>query len=898
MNYDMKCGWKYTTLPQQELPYDSYALCKSGGQTNPAAVTYDDSAWEEICVPHDLTASAELGPFQNPYNGYIEPKNVWYRRTFLIGETECGKRIVLKFPGISGDCRVYLNGCLMGEYPASFCGFEIDISDVLRYGAEPNVLAVSCDNHRMQSWWYQGCGIYREVLLCITSAVSIEDDSIRIQTRQNIEAWDVEGEFRIQNREYTSIPLRARLRLLGPDGAMLEEQEISGIWEHDAAWKFHMQVKSPELWEIGKGNLYTCKIHLEREEEELDCLETQFGFRSISFDAEKGFFLNGEHVEIRGMCFREDEGNLGCCIGKETYERRIRNLLEMGANAYRCVHNAPAQELLELCDRYGLLVVEENRRFDTGEAAVRELRRMVKRDRNHPCVILWSLGEEEPWQSDGRGYRIAKTLRAMIQELDGTRPVTMAMNGGFEEAGAAKAVDVLGINYNHKSYDRIREANPGVPLLATEIFSLGDVMDEAGDSCSGETKAAETFAELQKRRFFCGSFTRAGQESRGEHRNLSFFTDCCPIDCIGNRKDVFYRYQSMWREIPVLHICGGWMGKEGETQKVVIYTNAECVKLYVNKILAAESAHIAANKVQFEIPYASGTLRAEGWMGDRMVVRDERETAGEAVSLKLAPDQTEIDADGRTTVSIQVTAEDENGTVLPLGSYLFEAETDGPGEILCCDNGDPYCSAFPDKNLSCLYHGRGKIVIRSTGEAGQIRVSVKSMGLKGDTCVIHAKPAEIQYLPAIESPFVNDWFVSHVWEEEPDIYAYVEDMHYIRWQKYLEPAFQQTKDMPFYFRRGYVIYCNERDMPDIAEGQTASIVFESITGKAKILVSTRDYKNEIGKQFYLEKENAESQKVRLELPGVTSGERMIFKLIIHENGWRSGITGAVWLEYS
>lgn len=889
----LKDGWRYTTAPLQQEAFDTYHLTKSGARTDAHALAYDDSGWQEVSVPHDLTAAAPLDARNVDFNGYIARTNVWLRRAFLVAEELRGKRILLRFPGVTGVSTFCVNGCLMAVNHSSFCGVELDISDVVRFGPTVNVVSVYSDNQHPEGWWYQGTGLYRPVELVGLEAISFLDNSLRTKTEQNGANWTLSGSAAVHSRRQGKAPLWVDIRLCDERGVVVSRTTAEVI---DEKFQFQMEVEAPRLWEVGQGNLYQCRFGLYEGDVQLDEMERKIGFRSIRFDKDEGFFLNGKHCQILGMCYHEDEGNLGLNIDVETYRRRIEHLLAMGGNAYRCSHNPPAPELLDLCDAYGVLVMDETRRFDTGTIAMEELSYMVCRDRNHPSVILWSVGNEEPWQTDERGYRITKTMRDRIHQLDGTRPVTMAMNFGFHPVCAAAATDVVGINYNHPDYDKIRALFPDKPFVASEILNLADAVFENGNPYNGTDGAVATLDAIAQRPWISGSFGWAGQEYRGDHRNLAFFTDCCPISCTGTRKDGFYHYQARWTQAPMVHLCGHWNHTPGSRVKVKAFSNAEEICLYLNGVQVAKAAVNNRQEAHFEVLFAPGTLKAVAMRKGEYVAEHTLVTCGKPVSLRLRPLQSELDADGLSTVSIEVAAVDASGAVSPTGSFFFAAEVEGAAELLCCDNADPYCSAFPETNTSVLYRGYGKIVLRAGMEAGAVRVQVTSPELDTASCTIALRPAENRLLPAPEPMFVNDWFVTHTWQEEPDIYAYTEDIHYTTWRKFVEPAFTVAHDRPFYDRGGYVIYCMEPNMPTVFPDRIPALVFDGIVGPAKILVSTRDYNNAVLQQFYVEKTDSGLDPVRVELPGIRSGDRMIIKLVIRGTEPEAGIQGAVYFE--
>ena len=889
---ELRDGWKYTTQEPQEQPFDAYFLTKTGAQTGPHAMSFDDSGWQETSVPHDLTTDAPISPLNNNFNAYVKRPNVWFRRFFFVDEALRGKRILLRFAGVTGVSSFYVNGVQMGMSHSSFCGVELDITDVVRFGGAVNLVSIACDNHRPEGWWYQGTGIYRRVWLVATERLVIDPMSVRMDTVQEEAAWSLNGSFSLLERGYAPKQLRVEAELFAPDGSR------AAFWKGEARKEttFHLSVAEPELWDVGAGRLYLCRIALFDGDTPLDCVEKKVGFRSIRFDAEQGFFLNGRRVELRGMCYHEDEGNLGWNIGKEVYEKRLQELLAMGGNAYRCSHNAPAEELLELCDEYGILVMDETRRFDTGEIGLKELSYLVRRDRCHPSIILWSIGNEEPWQGEDRGFRIAAEMRRIIRELDDTRPVTMAMHNGFYQKGAGEAVDVIGVNYNHEDYDKIRARYPDKPFVASEILNLADGVYENGNPYNGTDGALATLKAIAERPYIAGSFGWAGEEYRGEHRNLGFFTDCCPLSCIGERKDAFYHYQAVWTEQPMIHICGHWNHKDGELCRVKVFSNTEEAVLLLNGAEAGRAAVNERKEAEFTVPFAPGTLCAEGFDGGSRTAVDRRVTAAEPVAMRLLPEKTELAADGAARMTIRLCAVDAAGNVTPTGSFFFEAQCTGGARIVCCDNSDPYCTPFPECNTSVMYRGWGKIILESGTEAGTCEITVRSPELGSASCTVTMTAAPCHVVEAVPNLFVNDWFITHAWEKEPDIHEYTEDAHYMKWRKYVEPSFTEADQMPLFDRKGYVIYCMEPNMPAVRPGRVPALVFEGITGSAKILVNMRDYNNTITREYYCEKTEAAWDSTRIELPGAQEGERMIIKLVIRGTEPAAGLAGAVRFE--
>ena len=889
-------GWRFTTDDIKEMPYEAYQLTKTGAQCNAAAVAFDDSKWLEVSLPHDYTVKGRLDPSQTDYTGYLERKNAWYRKYFYVDSKYENHHVELQFEGVSGESKIYVNGCLMKVNYSSYCGFCVDISDVIRFGQEVNVIAVHLDNHAIEGWWYQGGGIYRKAYMEIS-------DTTYFDTRETIivcgavteEGCSVSVRQEIQNMDETIQNIRVECSIFDPFGSEVyqEEKTIPAVYLNNKI-EFVFQIEKPTMWDIGCGNMYCCRLRLTAGNSEDEITQT-FGIRNIEYKTD-GFYINGRKEKIKGFCYHEDEGNLGWAIDNLTYENRIKNLVAMGANAYRCSHNPPDPVVLELCDKYGILFVDEIRKFDSGELGLRELEYMIKRDRNHPSVILWSLGNEEAWQGESRGARIMKTLVARTKQLDPTRLVTMAMHDGFLENGAGCYSDVIGINYNYDQFDAVHERYPDKPILGTEENNMADHFQDGTLLLTGGEHAIKTLQAADERDYVIGTFGWAGQDYRGEHRNLAFFTNCCPVGCTGRRNDGFYQYQAHWSDFPVVHICGDWNENVLEEREVIIYANTEEVRLSLNGDIVAIKKPDAAKTVRIKTPFAPGVLLAEGLCQGRVVRSDKKETTGLPVKLILVEDETVLRADGTQRKFIEVQAVDDQGRICPSAAQNFHVFVSGPAEVVCTDNPDAY-STWRDSACDMnTYKGIGRIVLRAGDYPGNVTVQIKGELLEGSEISFAVLPGEVKELPAEPSPYINEWFVSRIFAEKPDMYKWPADDYYMHWQKYWEPSLVQGKSMPFYQRTGYVICCQEQDLPKVKAGHVPAIVFEKIAGVTDFLISARDYNNVIIKQLFYSKATPQAEKVRIVLPEFVSGDRMIIKAMIHGTNATDGIAGNVRFE--
>lgn len=871
--FKMSEGWRFSTQMQRTDFADAYHLTKTGAARGIAAISYDDNAWERILLPHDAAIKGELDLSLNNFGGFLPRPNTCYRRYFRLDESLRDSRIQLLFDGITGKSDVYINGVLAARSESGYNGIRVDMTDIARFGSALNVIAVLSDNSLPEGWWYEGAGMFREVWLIQSGRVAIEDDTIFVRsTCKENNQWLLEVDVQVCNAQGGKTPGIMKVELLDQGTVITQKQAAFMLAEREKVnLHFTMTVDNPRLWDIGKGQLYTVRLSTVAGEKDMDSVEVQHGFRTIRFDKDLGFLINGRREKLKGLCYHEDEGNLGIAIGRETLRRRVENLLGMGGNAYRCAHGTPHPELLRICDEMGVVVMDETRMFASTTIALKELEMMVRRDRNHPCIILWSMGNEEPWQGDERGERMTRTMRALVHRLDSTRPVTMAMNSGhLNSHSAAAGCDVIGLNYNIEDYDAFRAMYPDKPMVATEVFCLADENEENG--VYGADEAVKTLRYAAQRPYLAGTFGWAGQDYRGEHRYLSFFTDACPVTSNGERKDGFYRYLAVWNTKPVVHICGHWNHTEGTSVPVVVFGNTEKIALYLNGQKIGCKSPGDSYKVSFEVPYTPGKLVALGFSEEQEMARDVMQSVDRPSKIRLRAQAVQA---GERAV-IEAEAVDAQGRRYPMASHLISFEADG-GQIICADNADPYFHRGEGDADTMFYHGRARAVVQLPRAGGKVIIRAQSHTLEGTELTLETDPDITPIVPEQDNPYVNDWFVSRVWNQKPDIRTYTPDNQYIRGQKYFEPWQQGENEKPFYFRSGYVVLCTEPNLPDVAPGCMPAIVFEHIAAGAEVLISIRDYDNVVLKQFYHKVEDGGA--LRMLLDGAQSGDRLIIKTL-------------------
>lgn len=504
-------------------------------------------------------------------------------------------------------------------------------------------------------------------------------------------------------------------------------------------------VKEPRLWDIIDPFLYLLCTQLVRGTEEVDCVETRFGFRTIAFDAGKGFFLNGRQVKIQGVCSHQDCGLTGKAMPDNLHRYRIELLKEMGANGYRTTHYPHAQATMDALDEMGFLVMDETRWFESTEEGKAQLEMLVKRDRNRPSVILWSIGNEEPLHETERGCRIAESLKAVIRKLDDTRPVTTAVSYCPQEAPVMEHVDVMGVNYSLEAYEILHKRYPDTPIFSSECCATGTTRGwyEDDNPVNGYINAYDhdtnawflgrenTWRFLKEREWVMGGYQWIGIEHRGETMWPRLCSQSGAIDMFLQKKDAFYQNQSFWLKTPVLHILPHWNhpGREGETIKVWCYTNCEEVEAFLNgKSLGIRKIQPISHG-EWKIPYEPGILKMTGKIDGKTAAEDWVETSGQPAELHLRQDNVTTRANGQDIAVVTCYCTDDRGRIVPDASVFLRFHTNCLGTVVGTgsDVSDPVPVPCTDRRMRA---GLCSVAVRVGKQPGELKVYAESAGLK------------------------------------------------------------------------------------------------------------------------------------------------------------------------
>lgn len=557
-------------------------LAKAGESAPPLTAGFDDKEWRTVDLPHDYAVESGFVETDNDNDkdhGYRPvlrhfPANSigWYRKRFTVDSSWDGKTVTLRFEGMYRDSQIWVNGIYLGRHESGYTGLDCDIGDLLLYGGE-NLLTVRTDASQPEGWFYEGAGIYRHVYIIVQDALHIAAAGgckliPRVTTGGS---GRLDAEVTIRN---DSDDDRSAVLSLSAGGGTSEKQ-FRAAANSDMTVKISLDIEQLRLWSTDDPELYETTAAIKENGDIIDDETAYTGFRTIRFDANEGFFLNGRRTEIRGVCCHQDHAGVGAAVPDALTELRLRKLKEMGANAYRCSHNPPAPVLLDICDRLGILVMDENRLLSSGFEYRRQLESLVKRDRNHACVILWSIGNEEGGVQDGEiGLRTAKTLKKIVRSLDDTRPVTFGGNDSDAFEGVNSVVDVRGWNYIHNgepaAVDRYHAAHPEQPMIGTEegstLGTRGEYREDPEKGyvcCDGSSKPAwgttpqEWWSFYSERPFLAGAFVWTGFDYRGEPTPYAWpdiSSHFGIMDTCGFPKDIYYYYRAMWTNEPVLHV--------------------------------------------------------------------------------------------------------------------------------------------------------------------------------------------------------------------------------------------------------------------------------------------------------------------------------------------------------
>jgi beta-galactosidase len=663
---------------------------------------------------------------------------------------------------------------LLGEHQSGYIGFRYDITHVARYGTA-NTLAVRVDARMSEGWWYEGGGIYRHVWLTVVDPVHIAPWGVYVTSA--VQGIDPTGRTQasagsnpsavltvsttLANDSGTEQSVLLVSRAYGPGGvpAGVSKTQVSIAANGSAVTAVRIPIAQAHLWSLETPNMYRLHTIIVENGSPVDTVDTPFGVRTEYFDADRGFFLNGRHVEIQGVCNHQDFAGVGIALPDTLFKYRIARMKWIGCNAFRTSHNPVAPELLDECDRQGILVMDENRHLGdtyspksssgTTYSDLSDLKSMILRDRNHPSVIMWSLCNEEfALQATDEGARIFSGMMRVVRALDKTRPISCAMNGG-QGYGISNVEDLVGFNYNPWSYDPYHASHPDRPMFGSETASaVSDRGIYSRDAARGYVDAYDTtpagswattaeaaWQPIDARPYMAGGFVWTGFDYRGEPTPYGW--PCINshfgiLDMCGFAKDSAYYYRAWWGDKPVVHILPhwNWPGLVGTPIDVWCYANSEQVELFLNGRSLGVKTMPRAGHVDWMVPYAPGTLVAKGYTNGKLTAVDRVETTGAPAAIRLSTDFSNLSANGEDTAPVTVSIVDSDGRIVPTAGNLVAFQVSGAGHINGVGNGDP-SSHDPDRaSQRHAFNGLCMVLVQSGDKSGTIRLTANSPGLR------------------------------------------------------------------------------------------------------------------------------------------------------------------------
>jgi len=776
-------GWKFMfghgTDPTRDLGFgksqDDFAKT---GDFKFAKAGFDDSKWRALNLPHDWAVelpfvrddALQSHGYKPLGRRYPETSVGWYRKEFDIPSSDAGRRVNLEFDGAFRDVLVFVNGCFVGRNDNGYAPFRYDITDFLAIG-QKNCIVARVDASFGDGWFYEGAGIYRHVWLTKTDALHLVSGESWVRS----EVKDGKALLKLRtvviNEGLQPESTTVDWSFYDTDGKMIDRGVGAGHSSpigpgESAEYTAEFTLDDPKLWSVESPNLYRTEVSIGSGGRGRDAERIAFGIRTARFDADHGFFLNDQQVKIQGTCNHQDHAGVGAAVPDRLQAFRIGVLQQMGCNAIRTSHNMPTPELVAACDRMGMMMMCETRQMSSSPEGLAQLETMIKRYRNSPSIILWSIGNEE-WhlQNDmsEQGAKIAATMVRRCHELDPTRVVSAAVNGDNSK-GVSEAFDIIGFNYNLKFPDDYHKQHPKMPVYGSETASTVSTRgvyqtDPLRNTLSAYDVNHPEWAELAEewwtfygtREWLAGGFAWTGFDYRGEPTPYgwpSINSNFGIVDMCGFPKDNFFYYKAWWTKQPVLHLFPhwNWEGREGDEIPVWVHSNLDEAELLLNGKSLGKKKVPRLGHVEWKVRYEPGTITAHGWKDGMLTLTEERSTTGPAVALKLTADRTEIDADGEDVTVLTVSAVDSQGRAVAIADVLVDFKVTGEGALIGVGNGDPNCQESDKEPRRSLFSGLAQAIVQSTKTAATIEIvaSTKRSGVAPAKIAITSRRVELR----------------------------------------------------------------------------------------------------------------------------------------------------------
>jgi beta-galactosidase len=791
INFDE--NWKFhlghASDPLKDFNYSITTIFSKSGKSDGTAINpkFDDKSWRTLDLPHDWAVElpfAYADNFDVMSHGYkpvggLYPQNSigWYRKHFMIAKADSGQRFSIQFDGIFRDSKIWINGFYLGNNLSGYTGVTYDITDYVNFDKD-NVIAVRVDASQYEGWFYEGAGIYRHVWLNQYNSVHFKNDETFIYCKKldrypsvirGAKNAEIHVEGKIQNHlnegaecsVYTYITDRAGKKI-----GQVSSKGLVVFGNGTLHFEQSLVVADAIRWSLEDPYLYRVISVIRQNGKTIDSIQTRFGVRNIVIAA-NGVFLNGKYIKLQGVNCHQDHAGVGSALPDYLQYYRINLLKDMGVNAYRTSHNPPTPELLDACDSLGMLVMDENRLLNSSPEYIDQFEKLILRDRNHPSVFLWSIGNEEGWiHGNSTGKRIAQTLLAKQKELDPTRTSTYAADNGSWYYGVNEVIPVRGFNYRHLTVEEYHKAHPLQPLMGTEMGStvttrgiyekdtIRAYVPDQDISFPWWASTAEAWWTLSAvNDYWLGGFVWTGFDYRGEPTpyqwpNISSHFGI--MDMCGFPKNIYYYYQSWWTDKDVLHISPhwNWPGKEGKPIDVWVNTNADNVELFLNGKSQGKKDMPRNKHLQWQVNYEPGTLQAIAFKkGKKLTAKVE--TTGKPFEVVITPYKTTMMADGKDATVINVHVIDRQGREVPDANMLVKFSIKGDARIIGVGNGDP-SSHEPDKCEDGnwqrnLFNGKCQVIVQAGKNPGMIKFEAKADSLWAGSTDIHTVATDASF---------------------------------------------------------------------------------------------------------------------------------------------------------
>lgn len=767
---------------------------KSGGFLSPSNLAFNDNDWKPVNLPHDWAIDL---PFKNDPalsskgsyplgRDYPETSVGWYRRVFDVPTSDAGRRISIEFDGSYRETMVVFNGYYVGHHSGGYDPFSFDLTDFALPGS-PNVLLVRVDATLSDGWFYEGAGIYRHVWLVKTAPLHVKKwgTLVTSKTQPGEAALSIRTE--VENRGKNSFDARITSIILDPAGkeagrTTSTASTVAVLGER--VYEQQVAVRQPALWSLEQRSLYRLVTEVESGGTVTDRYETRFGIRDIRFDPDQGFFLNGKPVKVKGTCNHQDHAGVGVALPDALQHFRVRKLQEMGCNAMRTSHNPPTPELLDACDELGMLVLDETRMLSSNPEGIAQFENVIRRDRNHPSVFIWSMGNEESISITETGLKILTSMKQAALKHDASRPISIAPPpaGDYMGKGGLAVCDVMGYNYADPQAEAWHRNNPKVPILGTENVSAvgtrgayvtdptkGTVGSYDPYTTTGRASAEGWWRFVNARPYISGGFVWTGFDYRGEpspYQWPNISSQYGAIDTCGFPKDTFFYYQAWWTKQPILHLFPhwNWPGLEGQEIAVWVYSNLDRVELFHNGQSLGMKDMQRDQHLAWNVKYQPGAIEVRGYKDGKQAMTAKRETTGPAAKLVLRSDRQEISADGEDAVVLTVEVQDAQGRVLPITENEVAFKATGPGQVIGTGNGDPTNHEPDHRSSRKAFAGLCMAIVQSTRSAGSVKVEVSSPGLTGATALITSRAVKFRpQVPVWEREVPTGTGVTGLW---------------------------------------------------------------------------------------------------------------------------------------